>query len=53
MVAGALHSGTFNISDVTVNGGLVETSYVSGKSGLAGGLVGCFAKNGVVYLSLD
>ena len=46
LVAGALHSGTFNISGVTANGGLVETSYVSGKSGLAGGLVGCFAKNG-------
>ena len=46
LVAGALHSGTFNISNVTANGGLVETSYVSGKSGLAGGLVGNFAKNG-------
>ena len=46
LVAGALHTGTFNISNVTANGGLVETSYVSGKSGLAGGLVGCFAKNG-------
>ena len=46
LVAGALHTGTFNISGVTANGGLVETSYVSGKSGLAGGLVGCFAKNG-------
>ena len=46
LVAGALHSGTFNISGVTANGGVVATSYVSGKSGLAGGLVGCFAKNG-------
>ena len=46
MVAGALHTGTFNISNVTANGGLVETSYVSGKSGQAGGLVGCIAKNG-------
>lgn len=46
LVAGALHTGTFNISDVTANGGVVETSYVSGKSGLAGGLVGCFAKDG-------
>ena len=46
LVAGALHTGTFNISGVTANGGIVETSYVSGKSGLAGGLVGCFAKNG-------
>ena len=46
LVAGAIHTGTFNISGVTANGGLVETSYVSGKSGLAGGLVGCFAKNG-------
>ena len=46
LVAGALHTGTFNISDVTANGGLIETAYVSGKSGLAGGLVGCFAKNG-------
>ena len=46
LVAGALHTGTFDISGVTANGGLVETSYVSGKSGLAGGLVGCFAKNG-------
>ena len=46
LVAGALHTGTFNISNVTANGGLVETSYVSGKSGLAGGLVGCIAKNG-------
>ncbi len=46
LVAGALHSGTFNISNVTANGGLVETSYVAEKSGLAGGLVGCIAKNG-------
>ena len=46
LVAGALHTGTFNISNVTANGGLVETSYVSGVSGLAGGLVGCIAKNG-------
>ena len=46
LVAGALHTGTFAISGVTANGGVVETSYVSGKSGLAGGLVGCFAKNG-------
>ena len=46
LVAGALHSGTFNISGVTANGGVVATSYVSGKSGLAGGLVGCIAKNG-------
>ena len=46
LVAGALHTGVFNISGVTANGGLVETSYVSGKSGLAGGLVGCFAKSG-------
>lgn len=46
LVAGALHTGTFSISGVTANGGVVETSYVSGKSGLAGGLVGCFAKNG-------
>ena len=46
LVAGALHSGTFNISNVTANGGVVETSYVSGVSGLAGGLVGCIAKNG-------
>ena len=46
LVAGALHTGTFNISNVTANGGLVETSYVSGKSGLAGGLVGNIAKNG-------
>ena len=46
LVAGALHTGTFEISGVTANGGIVETSYVSGKSGLAGGLVGCFAKNG-------
>lgn len=46
LVAGALHTGTFNISNVTADGGTVETSYVSGKSGLAGGLVGCFAKNG-------
>ena len=46
LVAGALHTGTFDISGVTANGGLVETSYVSGKSGLAGGLVGCFAKDG-------
>lgn len=46
LVAGALHTGTFNISNVTANGGLVETSYLSGKSGLAGGLVGNFAKNG-------
>ena len=45
-VAGALHTGTFSISGVIANGGVVETSYVSGKSGLAGGLVGCFAKNG-------
>jgi hypothetical protein len=45
-VAGALHTGTFNISNVTANGGLVETSYASGKSGQAGGLVGCIAKNG-------
>ena len=43
LVAGALHTGTFNISNVIANGGLVETSYVSGKSGLAGGLVGCIA----------
>ena len=46
LVAGALHTGTFNISNVVANGGLVETSYVSGKSGLAGGLVGNIAKNG-------
>ena len=46
LVAGALHTGTFEITNVTANGGLVETSYVSGKSGLAGGLVGNFAKNG-------
>ena len=46
LVAGALHTGTFDISGVTANGGLVETSYASGKSGLAGGLVGCFAKDG-------
>lgn len=47
LVAGALHTGTFNISGVTANSEcLVETSYVSGKSGLAGGLVGCIAKNG-------
>ena len=46
LVAGALHTGTFIISGVTANGGLVETSFVSGKSGLAGGLVGCIAKNG-------
>lgn len=46
LVAGALHTGTFNISGVTANGGLVATSYASGKSGLAGGLVGCFAKDG-------
>ena len=46
LVAGALHTGAFSISGVTANGGVVETSYVSGKSGLAGGLVGCFAKNG-------
>ncbi len=46
LVAGALHTGTFNISNVTANGGLVETSYASGKSGQAGGLVGCIAKNG-------
>lgn len=46
LVAGALHTGTFNISGVTANGGLVETSFVSGKSGMAGGLVGCIAKNG-------
>ena len=46
LVAGALHTGTFNISNVVANGGVVETSYVSGKSGLAGGLVGCIAKSG-------
>lgn len=47
LVAGALHTGTFNISGVTANSEcLVETSYVSGKSGLAGGLVGNIAKNG-------
>lgn len=47
LVAGALHTGTFNISGVTANSEcLVQTSYVSGKSGLAGGLVGCIAKNG-------
>lgn len=46
MVAGALHTGTFDVSSVVVNGGMVETSYLSGKSGLAGGLVGCIAKNG-------
>ena len=46
LVAGALHSGTFEITNVTANGGLVETSYVSRFSGLAGGLVGCFAKDG-------
>ena len=46
LVAGALHSGSFNISNVVANGGVVETSYVSGKSGLAGGLVGCIAKSG-------
>ena len=46
LVAGALHTGTFDISGVTANGGLVETSFVSGKSGLAGGLVGCIAKDG-------
>ena len=46
LVAGALHTGTFNISNVTANGGVVETSYVSGVSGLAGGLVGNIAKNG-------
>lgn len=46
LVAGALHTGTFNISNVRANGGLVETSFVASKSGLAGGLVGCFAKDG-------
>lgn len=46
LVAGALHTGTFALSGVTANGGLVETSFVSGKSGLAGGLVGCIAKDG-------
>lgn len=46
LVAGALHTGTFALSGVTANGGVVETSFVSGKSGLAGGLVGCIAKNG-------
>ena len=46
LVAGALHTGTFNVSNVVANGGVVETSYVSGKSGLAGGLVGCIAKSG-------
>ena len=46
LVAGALHSGSFNVSNVVANGGVVETSYVSGKSGLAGGLVGCIAKSG-------
>lgn len=47
LVAGAMHTGTFNISGVTANSEcLVETSFVSSKSGLAGGLVGCFAKNG-------
>ena len=40
LVAGQLSKGVFNISNVTANGGLVETSYVSGKSGIAGGLVG-------------
>lgn len=46
LVAGALHTGTFSISDVKANGGFVETTFVAGKSGLAGGLVGCFAKDG-------
>ena len=46
LVAGALHAGTFDISGVTANGGLVETSFVARISGLAGGLVGCFAKDG-------
>lgn len=46
LVAGALHSGSFNVSNVTANGGVVETSYVSDKSGLAGGLVGNIAKDG-------
>ena len=47
LVAGALHTGTFHISGVTANSEcVVETSYISGKSGMAGGLVGCIAKNG-------
>lgn len=47
LVAGTLDTGTFNISGVTADSScLVETSYVSGKSGLAGGLVGNIAKNG-------
>ena len=47
LVAGAMHTGTFSVSGVTADSEcLVETSYVSGKSGLAGGLIGCYAKNG-------
>ena len=46
LVAGALHEGTFEISGVTANGGVVETAFESGYSGLAGGLVGCIAKEG-------
>ncbi len=47
LVAGAMHTGTFSVSGVTADSDcLVETSYVSGESGLAGGLVGCYAKNG-------
>ena len=45
LVAGSLNKGTFDISNVTANGGLVETSYVSGKSGIAGGLVGYIVNN--------
>ena len=45
LVAGVLCEGTFDITDVTANGGVVETAFESGYSGLAGGLVGYIAKD--------
>ncbi len=45
LVAGVLYEGKFDIANVTANGGVVETSFESGYSGLAGGLVGCIAKD--------
>ena len=49
LVAGQLSKGVFNISNVTANGGLVETSFVSSKSGIAGGLVGYIANSAATH----